>query len=329
MPEPVTATPRADALRGVEFVKMTGSGNDFVFFDGRTSPTELLTSPDVIAAICNRHNGIGADGIVILEPVSSNRHALDAGSGSSDAPVAGALIRYFNSDGSPADLCGNATLCSTRLSVELGMTTPEAMGLLTPAGVIASRLGQSDPEIDLASVDGVQLDSPAIDLGPGEQRIGFATAGIPHLVVLCADADAVDLEGRGPALRRHASLGSAGANVNWVSPRADGTWRYRTFERGVEGETLACGTGAIATAVLLTAWGLASGPVTIRTSSGRDLRVRFRGDPAASDPGHSTPSAGSRGELDHVDSQRSRRWNPSLMGEGRVVFRGRIATLIL
>lgn len=326
----MTEPSRADALRGVEFVKMTGSGNDFVFFDGRTAPSELLTSPDVIAAICNRHNGIGADGIVILEPVDRERPAADSGPVGADAGVPDALIRYFNSDGSPADLCGNATLCSTRLSVELGMTQPGAMGLLTPAGVIASRLGDSDPEIDLQSVTAVQLQSPAIALGPGEQRIGFATAGIPHLVVLCEDADAVDLERRGPALRRHDSLGPSGANVNWVSPRADGSWRYRTFERGVEGETLACGTGAIATAVLLTGWGLASGPVTIRTSSGRDLRVRFRAQPGARNQPDSQRSAvDGNGGLDQPEGAQSVRWFPSLMGEGRVVFRGRIATLIL
>lgn len=282
-------------LTGVPFAKMTGSGNDFVFFDARQVDRLRITRPEVIQAICNRYNGIGADGIVVLEPVAHvNSHA----------PVAtdvNAIIHYFNSDGSPADLCGNATLCSTAMAVEMGIANIREMGLATPAGHIASRIANGLPEIDLQAVADVRPDVP-IALGTGERRVGFAMAGIPHVVVLCDDADAIDVVGRGPGLRRHEALGPAGANVNWVSARADGTWRYRTFERGVEGETLACGTGAVATAVLLTTWGLSAADATIRTSSGRDLIVRLT----------ALPGGG---------------YAPSLRGEGRVVFRGTIGTL--
>ena len=271
-------------LQGIAFAKMTGSGNDFVVFDGRDVPLEIVTSPEVIRSICNRYNGIGADGLVVLEPAT---------------PDADIRIHYFNSDGTPADLCGNATLCSTTMAALLGMAASSAMTLTTPAGLIASRLTAGLPEIDLPPVTTLQTELP-IPLIRGEQRIGFAVAGIPHLVILCEDADRVDVEGRGPLLRRHPALEPAGANVNWVSPLPGGHWRYRTFERGVEGETLACGTGAIATAVLLTAWGYATTPtVTIRTSSGRDLQVRLTPTPS--------PSVG---------------YQPTLRGEGRVVFRG-------
>ncbi|QJR35088.1 diaminopimelate epimerase [Gemmatimonas groenlandica] len=273
-------------LRGIPFAKMTGSGNDFVFFDGRDVPLERVTSPEVIQSICNRHNGIGADGIVVLEPAR---------------PEADVRIHYFNSDGTPADLCGNATLCSTSMSAMLGLAADSGMTLTTPAGLIASRVGDGLPEIDLQPVSGIRPAMP-IDLVVGEERIGFAIAGIPHLVILCADADAVDVEGRGPLLRRHQASGPAGANVNWVSPMVGGQWRYRTFERGVEGETLACGTGAVATAVLLTAWGLvAPSTVAMRTSSGRDLEVRL----TATESG----------------------FRPTLRGEGRVVFRGVIDSI--
>lgn len=310
------------ALRDVHFVKMTGSGNDFVFFDGRSAPNDILTLPDVIVAICNRHNGIGADGIVVLEPVSEGH-----------STAADARIRYFNSDGSAADLCGNATLCSTRLAVEFGMASATAMRLLTPAGIIDSRLDAWGPEIDLQAVTDLEASVAGIDLQVGESRAGYVLAGIPHLVVLCEDAVAVDLAARGPMLRRHPALGSAGANVNWVSPQPDGSWRYRTFERGVEGETLACGTGAVATAVLLGSWGLISGPVTIRTSSGRDLVVRFRESSGANQHvgGNEPTGADFRGTANRatasVAAQGSLR--PSLRGEGRVVYRGRIATLNL
>jgi diaminopimelate epimerase len=269
---------------------MTGSGNDFVFFDGRQVPLSQVTTPEAITAICNRYNGIGADGLVVLEPQTG------------DADV---RIHYFNSDGSPADLCGNATLCSTALAADVGLARGTGMRLITGAGLITSRIAKLPqgalPEIDFQPVRDIRPDMP-IPRGTGEQRIGFATAGIPHLVILCEDAEAVDLPGRGPGLRWDPSTGAAGANVNWVSPRPDGRWRYRTFERGVEGETLACGTGAVATAVLLSAWGFASSPgITIRTSSGRDLEVRLDAIPGG--------------------------YQPTLRGEGRVVFRGRIESL--
>ncbi|MEQ1692982.1 MAG: hypothetical protein ABMA00_16960, partial [Gemmatimonas sp.] len=167
-------------LRGVTFAKMTGSGNDFVFFDGREVDGAGLTSPEVIRAICSRHNGIGADGIVILEPIG------DPDQTSPGASVQ-ARIRYFNSDGTPADLCGNATLCSTVMAIELGLAEADGMGLDTPAGRIASRVVYGLPEISLQPVD-VPTSHVAIDLVSGEQRMGLVTAGIPHLVVLCENA---------------------------------------------------------------------------------------------------------------------------------------------
>jgi len=285
------ATPVHDdpaTLAGVAFVKMSGSGNDFVFFDGRTAPINALILPQVIRSICNRHNGIGADGIVILSPESG------------DADV---RIDYFNSDGTAADLCGNASLCSTVMAADLGLAPPSGMAMRTPAGILRSEIADGIPRIALPSVHDIRLEL-AIDPMETELRIGYSVVGVPHLVVLCADAEAAPLMERGPELRHHVAAGPAGANVNWVSPRADGSWRYRTFERGVEGETLACGTGAVATAILLASWGLAASPVSILTSSGRQLRVAFSDSHDWANGIH-----------------------PTLEGEGRVVFRGHMATL--
>jgi diaminopimelate epimerase len=284
-------------LRGLPFTKMTGSGNDFVVFDGRAIPLSLITSPEVITSICNRNNGIGADGLVVLEPLG------DSGD---------VRIHFFNSDGSPADLCGNATLCSTFLSAQLGLASASGMRLHTGAGVITSRVTSHSgeaalPELDFQPVTDIRPELP-IPLAPGDQRIGFAVAGIPHVVVLCDDAEQANLAERGPALRWHPSTGPRGANVNWVSALPGGSWRYRTFERGVEGETQACGTGAVATAILLARWGLTSGDqVAIRTSSGRELNVRLTAPPGTSE--------GMSGVL------------PSLRGEGRVVYHGIIESL--
>jgi len=285
----VNATDRVDSdLRDFPFVKMTGSGNDFVFFDGRRVVGRILRDPSYIREVCDRHDGIGADGLVILDPLRSDRHET--------RPVV--QISYFNSDGSPADLCGNATLCSTALAMTLGMSTADGVLLQTPAGRIAGRLVDGVPEISLPAVEAPTTDCEVVRLH-SEIRIGFASVGIPHLVVLCEDATIADVASRGPVLRWHKAGGPTGANVNWVSPQPDGSWRFRTFERGVEGETMACGTGAVATAMLLDAWGLSSPPTRLATSSGRSVVV-------------------TNGAVDATN------WAPRLRGEGRIVFRGTI-----
>ena len=286
-------------LGGIPFFKMTGSGNDFVFFDSRKIDASLINVPEVIQAICNRHNGIGADGVVIIK-LPSKTDSNVRNDSRADADV---LIDYRNSDGTPADLCGNATLCSAALAVTLGIAGAEGVSLGTPSGLIRGRMRDEQPEIDLQPVSDVRSEI-AIEPAGNEQRIGFAMAAIPHLVVLCEDADEIDVARRGPELRHHSQLGAAGANVNWVSRRSGerGGWRYRTYERGVEGETLACGTGAVATAILLNSWTDGAKILDLETSSGKVLEVRVTRTPD-----------------DHA-------WLPSLRGEGRIVFRGVIGS---
>ena len=267
---------------GREFFKMSGSGNDFVFVDTRNEPPGALALPDVVGAICNRGTGIGADGVVFLERSAK----------------ANVRLTYLNADGTRADLCGNATLCTARLSRELGIVGSGEFSIETDSGVLAARFRADTPEIDLQPVSELKTDA-GIPTESGEDRMGFALAGVPHLVLVVHDLDAVDVVGRGRPLRRHKSL-KAGANVNFVQAKGDG-FRYRTYERGVEAETLACGTGAVAAAALLTAWGLAKGPVRLETRSGRVLSVRLAG-----------PSK-----------------TPSLSGEARIIYRAQFGELPL
>ena len=269
--------------KGREFFKLSGSGNDFVFVDARAEPPGPLATPEVIGSICQRGNGIGADGIVFLE--RSDRAAV--------------RMIYLNADGSRADLCGNATLCTARMARELGVVGDEPFAIETDVGVLGARFPGSSPEIDLKPVQELRPEA-GLPLATGERRMGFALAGVPHLCILVDNLEAVDVVGRGRPLRRDPSL-RHGANVNFLAPNPDGSWSYRTYERGVEGETLACGTGAVASAALLNEWGLASGPVTLRTRSGRTLGVRF------------TESNGAK--------------VPSLTGEARIVFTGRLGEL--
>jgi diaminopimelate epimerase len=268
---------------GRQFYKLTGSGNDFVFVDARNKPARDLEDVATIQAVCARGTGIGADGIVFLNNPT-------------DAAVA---IRYLNSDGSVAALCGNATLCAARLAEELGIVDRgREFTIATDSGVVSARFRDGLPEIDLQPVTQL-LECFEAASAAGESRIGFALVGVPHLVVLCADAERAAVVERGRQLRRHPSLAD-GANVNFVSRKGDG-WRIRTYERGVEAETLACGTGAVATGLLLTAWGEAGSAVELRTQSGRSLRVRHR-----------------------VDGNRR---FASLSGEARIVFVGQLGEL--
>ena len=265
---------------GREFFKMSGSGNDFVFVDARREPAGALAKPEIIGAICSRGTGIGADGVCFLEP--SDKAAV--------------RLVYINADGSRADLCGNATLCTARLARELGIVQGDGeFAIETDSGVLGARFRGDQPEIDLPSLSEVRPDA-GIAPGNGEGRIGFALAGVPHLVIEVNDLEAVDVVGRGRPLRRHASL-KAGANVNFVREQPDGSYAYRTYERGVEAETLACGTGAVATAALLSRWGRAQGDVRLRTRSGKTLGVRLSGS------------------------------DPSLTGEARLIYRGQLGEL--
>ena len=260
--------------RSRRFYKMTGSGNDFVVFDSRDGEVGDIVEESRIRRLCDRRQGIGADGVVIVQP-------------SARADV---LMKYFNSDGSIGAMCGNAALCVTRLAAQLGLANPAGMTLETDDGVLQSRLVGDRPEIDLGSLRAVREAAEGRP-GPGERRIGFAVAGVPHVVVLCDAVDSVDVAARGAELRRADWKGPAGANVNFVSPEGS-QWAIRTFERGVEAETLACGTGAVAAATLLKAWGLAGVQTALRTRSGCTLEVGLT------------------------------EAKPRLRGEGRLVFEG-------
>lgn len=266
------------------FFKMTGSGNDFVVFDTSEGTSRDLEDPATIRDLSARGTGVGADGVVFLER---------AGQGD-------VRMRYYNSDGSEAALCGNASLCSTNLAVELGIAQAGGFVLHTAAGALRARIREGLPEVDLEPVTEVIPDASHLGRRAGESRLGYARVGVPHVVVEIGEIEAADVMGRGPELRNHPALAD-GANVNFVAKRADGAFSYRTYERGVEAETLACGTGAVATALMLSSWSEAGHETTLWTRSGLPLLVTLRREGSA--------------------------WRPSLRGEGRLVFEGQLVDL--
>jgi len=273
---------------GTVFYKMTGSGNDFVMLDGRHVQPEELT-PETIAAICDRRLGIGADGVGLLVPATAE-----------DAHFA---FKFWNRDGSVGPMCGNGALCATRLAVILEFAKEdEEVRFSTLSGLHRGRVVGDRSEIYLPDCPAPQP-TPQVRTGPGEDRATFVRPSVPHLVLSVADVEAVAVADRGPALRRDPALGQEGANVNWVSPKGDGSFKIRTFERGVEGETLACGTGAVAAALTLASHRQTESPAKLWTRSGLQLEVSFASD---------GPKATSI----------------RLRGEGRLVYRGITGSLL-
>ena len=274
-------------LIGLPVYKMTGSGNDFVMLDARVS-TPADWTPEDMQAVCARGTGIGADGVVFVGPGSR--------------PGSARMI-YFNADGSHAAMCGNAALCSTALAARLGVAPGAGMDLETDAGTYQSRTSEPGrAELHLAPVDAPRV-VPGLQLAAGERQAALGRVGVPHLVVVVDDVDQLDLMGRGRSLRFDPALAPEGANINFISPDGPGTadrplWRMRTYERGVEGETLACGTGAVTAGCAIEEWGLGRLPIDIQSRSGRLLTIRAAKGPS--------------GRYEDI-------W---LAGEGRMVFRG-------
>ncbi|MGE0555659.1 MAG: diaminopimelate epimerase, partial [Gemmatimonadales bacterium] len=234
--------------------KMTGSGNDFVFLDGRFH--DLAAWPaDRIRAICHRRTGVGADGIVHFETAGPGRLRM----------------RYYNSDGSHAEMCGNAALCATKLAVHLGLAGGTRVVLDTDAGELEGRTVGPGWTAELRFPTAA-LPRPlaGFALGAGERLALQGTVGVPHTVILVDRLAELDVDGRGRKVRFDPAVGPAGSNVNFVARTEDedAGWAMRTYERGVEAETLACGTGTIAVALALAAAGQLVLPVRIRSAAG-------------------------------------------------------------
>lgn len=268
---------------GAVFYKMSGSGNDFLVFDGRYNPLEHFTA-DAIRAMCDRRQGAGADGVIVL------------GEGGPDG--ADFTFNFWNSDGSLGPMCGNGALCATRLASLLELAPAEGeIRFATAAGIHRGLMKDGQPTIFLPDTSRPER-APQIELEAGDVAPAWlCRPSVPHLVIICKDVDVVDLKRRGPPLRYHPATGPGGANANWVSSVGDGTFRMRTWERGVEGETLACGTGAAACALTVAEAGMAKAPVRLWTRSRRSLDVNWK------------MKGGQVTEL-------------TLTGEGRVVYRG-------
>lgn len=249
----------------LNFAKLHGAGNDFLVFDGRADASLEDRLPTLVPSLCDRRLGLGADGVLLLVPLSEGEVRLV----------------YWNADGSEAAFCGNGTRCAARFAAvrwhwkEMVLRTGFAP---IPATVAGDQVTLSLPAPSL--VHSVR------DLGAGGLRVRawYLVLGVPHLIVKVPWTDFWKhaLAPLAPELRRHQQLPHGGANVTFVRPQEDGELWARSWERGVEGETLSCGSGAVASALVALAEGWSAAPVAVRTASGRILRVDPDGDPPSS-----------------------------------------------
>jgi diaminopimelate epimerase len=240
----------------LSFTKMNGAGNDFILLDNRDGKLALDSSR--IALLCDRHRGVGADGVLAVE---SPRQGADF------------RMRYYNADGGEAEMCGNGARCFARFARSLGAKNSE-IRFETLAGII--RASFPDDQVRVAMIDPHSHRSPADLLINGRAlEVHFINTGVPHAVVFVDDLERVNVLSEGAALRYHAAFAPKGANANFVQVVAPNLIAVRTYERGVEGETLACGTGVCAAALLHHLLSDSRSPVFVRVRSGATLQVAF------------------------------------------------------
>jgi diaminopimelate epimerase len=240
----------------IDFTKMHGAGNDFIMIDDMEERFE--PNADTVAALCAQHRGIGADGLILLRPAANGRFRM----------------RYYNSDGSEAAMCGNGARCAALFAYRRGIARRE-MEFETGSGIVRAEIRGEIVAVDIDEVNGLRLHISLDDAGV---EAHFAVAGVPHTVILVMDARNYATErflALARSVRHDPAFQPAGTNVNLVTVHRPDRLTYRTYERGLERETLACGTGAVASAVIATHIGLAEPPVACETSGGDTLEVTF------------------------------------------------------
>lgn len=242
----------------LEFTKMNGAGNDFVLFDNRAGAVQL--TPAQAARLCDRHRGVGADGVIGLVTCASGR--------------ADWAWQFWNSDGSAAEMCGNGARCFARFVRRLAGAGPR-LTFETAAGVILAEFRGERVGIALTPPRDERLNLCVPLPSAGPTTIHSINTGVPHAVIFVPEADRAPLATAGPEARRHAVFGPRGTNVNFVQVLGPNAIRVRTFERGVEGETLACGTGVTASALVAARIHGFTSPVRVRAQGGDDLDVSF------------------------------------------------------
>ncbi|MBW1981639.1 MAG: diaminopimelate epimerase [Deltaproteobacteria bacterium] len=247
-------------ITDIIFYKMSGSGNDFVLIDNRSGKIAADKASELARSICRRKLSVGADGLILIE----NDEEVDF------------RWQFYNADGSSAEMCGNGGRCAARLAYMLGISG-RVLSFRTAAGIIRAEVLEQRVKLQITQPRELVLDE-SLELKQGTVTVHRVNTGVPHAVLLVDSQDAlerIDVEEMGREIRYHQRSMPAGTNVNFIALGNDGSVRIRTYERGVEGETLACGTGAAAAALVAAAKGLSQPPTDIHVRSGEVLTIHF------------------------------------------------------
>ncbi len=241
----------------IPFMKMSGSGNDFILIDHRKPFLKEEQQRDFARNVCRRRVSVGADGLILLEP----------------SEKADFKWRFYNSDGSEGEMCGNGGRCAARFAFLKGIAGPD-LTFETLAGTLSARVNGMRVKLEMTKPFGLKLDE-RIDLEGTERVVSRINTGVPHAVVFVDDLERVDILREGRSIRYHSHFAPAGTNANFVRLEGPSSLSIRTYERGVEDETLACGTGTVASALIAAFKGRVKSPVSVRTRGGETLTVHF------------------------------------------------------
>ncbi len=245
-------------LRAIEFWKMNGSGNDFILMDNRNGRIRDEDMARLVERVCRRRESVGADGVIFI--IRSER--CDFG------------WRFFNPDGGEVEMCGNGARCVARFASLNGIAGPK-MTFETLAGeAVSAEVDGRSVKVLMPSPSGCSMDVE-LEHQPGWRSVDFINTGVPHVVIQVKALADHPVKEQGSAIRYHTHFAPAGTNVNFMDILGPDLVEIRTYERGVEDETLACGTGAVACALVASIRGEVNSPVRVKTRGGEELGIYF------------------------------------------------------
>jgi len=241
----------------LRFAKMNGAGNDFVVVDNRNE--QLKLSAQQVKLLCDRHRGVGADGVLLVEPASAEGDFR---------------MRYYNSDGGEAEMCANGARCFARFASRVSGGREE-MRFETPAGMIRAELRGENVKLELSEPKDMVLNR-TLEIEKRKLPVHSINAGVPHVVAFVDDLETTPVRDWGAKIRYHGAFHPKGTNANFVKQLEPGRIAVRTYERGVEDETLACGTGVAASGLIYSALNDLESPVQVLVRGGDWLELGFR-----------------------------------------------------
>lgn len=272
-------------MNKIPFMKLSGAGNDFVIINNLNQVVDSADSEfmNFVTKICQRRMSVGADGVLLIEPTENVDFRM----------------RYFNADGGEVETCGNGARCISKFAYLNGIVS-EQMQFLTNAGVYEAEIVDDNVKVRMSDPTDIRINVP-LRLEDGVHNVGFANSGVPHVVFFVDDLETTDVFDLGQQTRYHNDFKPAGTNANFICIHSQELIEIRTYERGVENETLACGTGSIASAIVSATLGQVKSPVSVKTASGVVLKIHF--------------------DLENDEAK-----NVYLEGDARVIFAGELTS---